>query len=100
MKIQDVGLSAFRMYNKKKHKFDNISENEYAAFLNLIEDRTLIIQKADKGNNIVILNKIDYVEKLEEILIDETKFEKAKFVENKENNITPRFCVFKTTNKG
>ena len=73
------------MYNKKDHKFDNISENEYSVFLSLIENQNLIIQKADEGNNIVILNKEDYIEKLEEILSDEDKFEKATFEENKAN---------------
>lgn len=83
-KIQDIGLSSFRMYNKKEHKFDNISQNEYVAFLNLIENKEIIIQKADKGNNTVILNKQDYIEKINEILGDNTKFEKALF-ENKDN---------------
>ena len=82
-KIQDIGLSSFRMYNKKEHKFDNISDEEYAAFLNLMKNENIIIQKADKGNNIVILDKTDYIEKIEEILSNETKFEKAKFDENK-----------------
>ena len=84
-KIQDIGLSSFRLYNKKDHKFDNISENKYSALLSLIENQNLIIQKAHKGNNIVVLNKEDYIEKLEEILSDEDKFEKATFEENKAN---------------
>ena len=77
-------MSSFRLYNKKENKFDNISNDEYSAFLSLIENKNLVIQKADKGNNIVILNKKDYIERLEDILGDETKFEKAKF-EDKEN---------------
>ena len=47
------------MYNKKSHKFENISENENLAFQNLIENKNIVIQKADKGNTIVILNKND-----------------------------------------
>ena len=72
------------MFNKKENKLDNISKDEYSAFLSLMGNDNLIIQKADKGNNIVILNKQDYIEKLEEILCDETKFDKAKSDNKKE----------------
>ena len=39
----------------------------------------VIIQKADKGNVIVLVNKTDYVEKMEGILSDTTKFKPANF---------------------
>ena len=34
-KIKDVGLSSFRLYNKKDHRFENLTKDEYEAFLNL-----------------------------------------------------------------
>ena len=34
-KIKDVGLSPFRLYNKKDHRFENLSEEECEAFINL-----------------------------------------------------------------
>ena len=49
-----------------------------------MDNKDIIIQKADKGNNTVILNKKDYIDKINLILSDETKFELAKF-QNKEN---------------
>ena len=51
----------------------------------MIENDSLIIQKADKGNNIVILDKKDYIAKIEQILSDDTKFEKAKLETDKKN---------------
>ena len=49
-KINDVGLSSFRLYNKKDHCFENLSEEEYEAFLSLSKKNDIIIQKTDKGN--------------------------------------------------
>ena len=50
-KIKHVGLSSFRLYNKKDHRFENLTEDEYEAFLNLESNKNIIIQKADKGNS-------------------------------------------------
>lgn len=41
---------------------------------NLRKDKSLIITRADKGNCVVILNKCDYVNKIEDILNDKPKF--------------------------
>ena len=43
----------------------------------LKKDKNLIITKPDKGRGVVILNKVDYVHKTNEILNDETKFKKV-----------------------
>ena len=50
-KIKDIGLSSFRIYNKKDHGFENLSKKEYEAFINLKNNKSIIIQKADKGNS-------------------------------------------------
>ena len=60
-KIKDVGLSSFRLYNKKDHRFENLSEEEYQAFLSLSKNNAIIIQKADKGNTVVLLDKSSYI---------------------------------------
>ena len=39
--------------------------------------KEVIIQKADKGNAVVVLNKSDYVRHIEGILKDVNKFEKV-----------------------
>ena len=46
-KIKVVGLSSFRLYNKKDHCFENLTEDEYEAFLNLKSNKNVIIQRAD-----------------------------------------------------
>ena len=67
-------MSSYSVYNKSNHKLENLTSKEYIAFINLAENDYLIIQKADKGNNVVILNRQDYIEKMEEILSDKTFF--------------------------
>ena len=33
-KIKDFGLSSYRVYNKKDHRYENLSPEEYDAFVN------------------------------------------------------------------
>ena len=66
-KIKDVGLSSFRLYNKKDHCFENLTEDEYEAFLNLKSNKNIIIQKADKGNSVVVIDRLKHVCKMEEL---------------------------------
>ena len=78
-RLKDVGLSSFRLYNKKDHRFEVLSREEYEAFVKLANNDSIIIQKADKGNTVVIVDKVSYVQQMEEILSDTTKFVKVQF---------------------
>ena len=78
-KIKDVGLSSFRLYNKKDNRFENLAEDEYEAFLNLKSNKNIIIQKADKVNSAVVIDRLKYVRKMEELLSDRGKFVKIEF---------------------
>ena len=49
----------------------------------LIKNKDLVIQKADKGNTVIILNKNDYDLKMKKILSDTSKFHKLSFDQNK-----------------
>ena len=42
-KIKDIGLPSFRLYNKKDHWFDNLSEEEYEVFINFQSNKNIII---------------------------------------------------------
>ena len=77
-KIKDVGLSSYRVYNKKDHCYENLSPEEYDAFVNL-NSKGLIIQKADKGNTVVLLDRSSCVTQIEELLSDKSKFVKVNF---------------------
>ena len=79
-KTKEVGLSSFRLYNKKDHRFENLSEEEYQAFLSLSKNNDIIIQKAGKVNTVVaLLDRSSNIKKMEELLADTSKFVKVEF---------------------
>ena len=78
-RLKDIGLSTFRLYNKKDHRFENLDRVEYDAFLGLAGNDNIIIQKADKGNTVVIVDRSSYVQKMEDLLSDTSKFAKVGF---------------------
>ena len=77
--LRHIAFSSFKQYNIKEHKFENISKSEHKAFLELLDLKNIVIQKADKGNVIVIIDKVTYISKMERILDDKTKFCKVTF---------------------
>ena len=84
--LKHIAFSSFKTFNKKSHKFENITQLEHQAFLELLEIDNIIIQKADKGNVIVILDKTSYFAKMNSILDDETKFKKVSFCQKSQKN--------------
>ena len=78
-KIKDVGLSSYRVYNKKDYRYENPSPEECDAFVNLSNNKGLIIQKADKVNTVVLLGRSSYVTQMEELPSDKSKFVKVTF---------------------
>ena len=77
--LKNIAFSSYKNYNQTDHKFENITKEEQLAFLELLEIENIVIQKADKGNVIVILDKNVYVDKMESILSDKFKFQEVKF---------------------
>ena len=81
----------FNLYSKyksgfffsKKQKFSNISKEELEALKTLSADQNLIISKPDKGNGVVILDKLDYISKMKLSFCDRTTFQSA----NHNNNL-------------
>ena len=56
----------------------HLSDNEFQALKNLsCMKKEVIIQKSDKGNSFVLVNKSDYIRHIEGILSDVNKFEKV-----------------------
>ena len=61
-RLRDCAYPPFKQVSKIFDK--NLTDEEIKALKNLIENKDLVIQKADKGNTIVILNKKDYISRL------------------------------------
>ena len=56
-KLRDSASTLFKQVSKISEK--NLSIEEVKALSNLVKNKGIVIQKADKGDNIVILNKSD-----------------------------------------
>ena len=65
----------------------NITPDELKALKDLSLRKDIIIQKADKGNSVVILNKRDYIKRMTEMLSDIDKFKKLNVKPGKELNL-------------
>ena len=96
-KTKETALSSFRQYNKNPQQ--NLSKEELTALTNLSIKNDILIQKSDKGNSVVILDKDTYVTRMENLLKDERKFEKVtlknyaflNFVINQEKRVETIF---------
>ena len=77
--LRDLAYSSLRFYNRKSNKLENLTEEEYRGLLELTSLDNLVIQKADKGNVIVLVDKGIYTKKIENILRDTSKFESIEF---------------------
>ena len=88
-KIKDAALSLFRFYNANVPQ--NLSHKKLKALEKLYKNNA-VVQKADKGNSVVLVDRDVYVNHMENILKDNTKFEKVviktrilNFQDNNEN---------------
>ena len=96
-KTKETALSSFRQYNKNPQQ--NLSKEELAALTNLSKNKDIVIQKSDKRNSVVIVDKDTYINRMENLLSDQRKFEKVtlkndaflNFVVNQEKRIDTIF---------
>ena len=65
-------------FTLKSHSFNkgekNLSEAEFLALKNFIEHKDLVIQKADKGNAVIISDRTKYLEGIKSLFLDSSKF--------------------------
>ena len=79
-RLRDCAFTSYRDVGKNIDR--NLSKEEHFALKNLVKNKDLIIQEADKGSTVVILNKIDYNLKMKKILSDTSKFQKLSIDKN------------------
>ena len=66
--IKKEAYSSFDNYNFWNEL--NINKEEYLALKGLSSNKNIILQKADKGNSVVLVNKADYIKRMKEFLSD------------------------------
>ena len=62
IKIKEATLSSYRNYNNNVPQ--HLSNEELLALQNLRKNKSMVIQKPDKGNSSVTVNKTDYLDKM------------------------------------
>ena len=72
-KIKDAALGSFWFYNT--NVLQNLYNQELEALDKLSKNKNLVVQKADKGNSVVLVDRDVYVKHIENVLKDNTKFE-------------------------
>ena len=65
----------------------NISKEERLALKGLSSNKGIILQKADKGNSVVLVNKADYTKRMKELLSNIRKFKEITVEPGKEINL-------------
>ena len=72
-RLLDTALSSYEIFTSDRSPSENLTASEFKALRHLSKNKNIVIQKADEGNNIVILDKISYMSAIKEILNDYTK---------------------------
>ena len=85
-RLLDTALSSYEIFTSDRSPSENLTASEFKALRHLSKNKNIVIQKADKGNTIVILDKISYISAIEEILNDHTKFSNLDIPAGKEIN--------------
>ena len=75
--LKEYAYSSFKKYNFLKEL--NLSRDEYNALKNLLSLKNFIIQRSDKGNSVVLMNRDDYINRMETLISDPAKFQKLSW---------------------
>ena len=71
--LKNISYSYIYSYDFSKQK-NILSKEEWSALNDLRNDDNIIITKPKKGNGVVIVNRLDYLNKMKLLISDETKF--------------------------
>ena len=76
-KLAEIAFSSMYKYNNTYRDLANIPKEELLALKALSKNKDIVIMKPDKGSGVVILDRADYIAKMEDIINDSTKFKLA-----------------------
>ena len=63
------------------------AKKSFLALKSLSSNNDIILQKADKGNSVVLVNKADHTKRMKELLSDVSKFQEINVKPGKEINL-------------
>ena len=84
--------------SKDKRVKDNLSRHERNSILSLSADKDIIIKEADKGGSVIIMDTDHYKSMVNDILMDESYYEKLRNDPQKETRIKYEKLIKKYSN--
>ena len=75
--LKNISYGYIYSYDFSKQK-NILSKDEWAALSDLRRDDSIIITRPDKGNGVVIVSRLDYLNKMKKLISDGTKFKLLK----------------------
>ena len=73
-KLKDIALSSLKLFSDNCKFENNLSAEEINLLKALMRNKDIIMQKADKGNTLVITGKEKYIEGVKRAISDTNKF--------------------------
>ena len=70
-RMEEADFFSFRNYNN--NVLQHLSREEFLPLQNLVKNKSIVIQKSDKGSSVVIVDKTVYLDKMENLLNDTHK---------------------------
>ena len=79
-KLRDTAFSSLYNFNSftAGKRLSDLPPEELSALKILSKNKDIVVMKPDKGTGVIILNTVDYIAKVEQIILDESKFQKHK----------------------
>ncbi|KAF7677257.1 hypothetical protein TCON_2655 [Astathelohania contejeani] len=72
--IASVAHNVYNDFNKQRLLLPLVDKSKFDIIKNLKSDSSICITRPDKGRGVVILDKLDYIGKVERLLADKSKF--------------------------
>ena len=85
-RLPDTALTSYQNFSSDREPPENLTSSEFKALKRLSKNKDIVIQKTDKGNTVVILDKCSHISGIEEILNDNSKISKLDIPASKEIN--------------
>ena len=79
-------FTSYSAFNKDNSPPSDLSKDEFESLCKLKNENNLVIQKAGKGNTILILDKDSYLKSVETLLKDSSKCKKIPVAPDKDIN--------------
>ena len=85
-RLQDTAFTSYSAFNKDNSLPSNLSNNELESLCKLENESNILIQKANKGNTFIILDKDSYLKSVQIILQDSSKSKNILVAPNEDLN--------------